>query len=292
MNKGIYWLASYPKSGNTWFRTFLKNLQANDDEPVSINELALEQGSSIGSARLWLDTTLGFDTADLYQQEIDRLRPNIYDWRVDQASEYSYHKIHDACWQLETGEWLVSHTATKGSLYFVRNPLDVAISYANHRHTSIDKAINYMGESGHCFSKNKHRKLTNQVEQRLLSWSGHVRSWVDNAAIDVLAVRYEDMKHKPQTAFTEAATYLQLPTDPDKIAKAINFSDFKVLQEQEKQGKFRESPPNIDNFFRKGIAGDWQQTLTTKQIDQIIKDHGEVMYRFGYLDDASNPKVM
>jgi hypothetical protein len=292
MKNSIYWLASYPKSGNTWFRAFLKNLLISNEEPISINELSIEQSDGIGSSRPWADEVLGFDTENLYQWEIDELRPHVYNWTARQATEYSYHKIHDACWQLNSGEWLISKTATAGALYFVRNPLDVAISYANHFQSSIDKAIQCMGESEHCIARNKHRKLSNQLEQRLLTWSDHVASWVDNPDIDTCVIRYEDMKHRPQTTFTQAAAYLQLPTDPDRIAKAIRFSDFSILQAQEKQDKFKERPPNTASFFRKGIAGDWQQTLTNTQIDQIVRDHSVIMQRFGYLDAAGNPQVM
>lgn len=286
---GIFWLASYPKSGNTWFRTFLRNLLEDGAEPVSINELSTGQ---IGSSRPWLDETLGFDSADLYQSELDYLRPKVYDWTVGQAGENGYHKIHDACWQLDCGDWLVSDRATRGAVYFVRNPLDVAISYANHCQCSIDKAIKRMAEPEHCFCKNKHRSLTNQTEQRLLTWSQHVISWVDNPIINTHVMRYEDMKHQPQKTFTAAVEFLQLPNEPEKITKALQFSDFNVVRSQEAENKFRERPPNTERFFRKGIAGDWQETLTTQQIDRVINDHAEVMQRFGYLGDDGNPRVM
>lgn len=292
MNKGIYWLASYPKSGNTWFRTFMRNLLDEANEPASINDLAIEQGGEIASSRAWLDKELGFDSADLYQWEIDCLRPQIYEWTMSQSAKYRYHKIHDACWQLDSGECIVSKSATAGALYFIRNPLDVAISYANHCQSSTDKAIQRMAKSTHYLCKNNHNSLHNQTEQRLLSWSEHVASWVDSTEIGTCVIRFEDMKHRAQSTFTRAANYLQLPTDKDRIIKALKFSDFSVLQAQEKQDKFRERPANTANFFRKGIAGDWQKTLTSQQIDQIIKDHHEVMLRFGYLDEAGNPQVM
>lgn len=88
----IYWLASYPKSGNTWFRTFLSNLQQNGDSPADINEL---DTGNIASSRGWLDNVLGFDTAELNADEIDRLRPFVYQWSKQNA-EIAYHKIHDA----------------------------------------------------------------------------------------------------------------------------------------------------------------------------------------------------
>ena len=35
----ILWLASYPRSGNTWLRAFLHNLFRNSAEPYDINRL-------------------------------------------------------------------------------------------------------------------------------------------------------------------------------------------------------------------------------------------------------------
>jgi len=215
MNKGIFWLASYPKSGNTWFRAFLRNLLEDGDKPVSINDLGM--GHCIASSREWIDETAGFDISDLYTEEINQLRPSIYEWSAMQDKEFRYHKIHDACWQLDNGEWLVSETATAGALYFIRNPLDVAISFANHLNSTIDKAINAMAFPKRGYLGDNHPKLTHQLEQRRLTWSGHVASWVDNPVFNCHVIRYEDMKYQPTTPFTNAASYLQLPTNADRI---------------------------------------------------------------------------
>ena len=72
---GIIWLASYPKSGNTWFRVFLTNLLRDADTPASINEL---ESTPIASARGIFDNNIGFEASDLTADEIDRLRPELY----------------------------------------------------------------------------------------------------------------------------------------------------------------------------------------------------------------------
>lgn len=59
---GIYWLASYPKSGNTWFRVFLANLRREKSEPVDINQL---DTNGIASARELFDKMIGLEGADL-----------------------------------------------------------------------------------------------------------------------------------------------------------------------------------------------------------------------------------
>ncbi len=281
---GIYWLASYPKSGNTWFRTFLRNLMADSDTPADINDLST---GSIASGRGWLDEVLGFDTAELDPDEVDRLRPAVYRWAL-KDEEIGYHKIHDAYTLTTSGEPLVSREGTLGALYILRNPLDVAPSYANHNRSSIDDAIMRMGQHQHALCKSR-KSLPNQTRQKLLTWSEHVLSWVDAPNLNCLVMRYEDMKANPIKSFTEAAAFLQLPTEPARIEKAIRFSDFKELARQEAEKGFREKPPKVESFFRQGTTGDWRNKLTPEQVAQIIADHGEVMRRFGYVDSDGQP---
>ncbi len=281
---GIYWLASYPKSGNTWFRTFLRNLRDEGDEPVDINDLST---GSIASSRGWLDHVLGFDTAELDLDEVDRLRPEVYRWAL-RDKELGYHKIHDAYTLTSEGEPLVSSEATLGALYIIRNPLDVAPSYANHNHSTIADAIDCMGQEKHGLCRSR-KSLPNQTRQKLLTWSQHVLSWVDAPNLNCHVVRYEDMLAKPLETFTTAVRFLQLSEYSEKIAKAIEFSDFKVLSQQESNKGFRERPPHTERFFRQGKSGDWREKLTDEQVAKVIEDHAVVMKRFGYLDASGQP---
>lgn len=280
----IYWLASYPKSGNTWFRTFLQNLKQDGDAPVDINEL---HTGSIASGRGWLDEVLGFDTADMRHDDIDALRPAVYDWSL-KTPDLEYHKIHDAYTFLPSGEPLVSIRATRGAVYFVRNPLDVASSFANHLQCSVDQAIVRMATPEMAFVKSE-KKLNNQVRQKLLSWSDHVLSWVDAPDLHLEILRYEDMLGDSLATFTRAARFLELPDDQPRVQKALHFSRFDRLQQQEKSGGFKEKPSNTPSFFRQGKSGGWRDELNEEQAAKIIADHGTVMRRFNYLDEHNNP---
>lgn len=280
---GIYWLASYPKSGNTWFRAFLHNLQNDGDAPADINELAT---GAIASGRGWLDEVLGFDTAELNPDEVDRLRPAVYRWSLREA-EVGYHKIHDAYTYTHDHEPLVSREATLGALYIIRNPLDVALSAANHWHLSLDETIERMGRHDMALARGR-TGLPAQVRQQLLTWSEHVLSWVQAPGLNHLVIRYEDMLADPIATFTQACHFLQLPTAPERIEKAIRFSDFKVLSAQEAEKGFRERPSHTQRFFQQGQGGGWRSRLTTQQVSRIIADHEFVMRRFGYLDEVSD----
>ncbi|MGB0720802.1 MAG: sulfotransferase domain-containing protein [Gammaproteobacteria bacterium] len=281
---GIFWLASYPKSGNTWLRAFLINLQQDAEHPADIN--ALFTGGTAGS-RDWLDAVLGFDTADLRADEIETLRPAVYAWERH-SHRIGYHKIHDAYGQLADGAPLVSNAGTLGALYIVRNPLDIAISLARHNDQSIDATITRMGRTDHQLCPTG-VGLRGQVPQHLSSWSGHVLSWLEAPGLNRLVIRYEDMLAEPNPTFTAAARFLQLPHDPARIDKAVRFSDFAELSGQEARDGFRERPRRARRFFRQGRSGAWRDHLSAAQVARIVADHGPVMRRLGYLDANDRP---
>uniref|UniRef100_UPI0025CD8979 sulfotransferase domain-containing protein n=1 Tax=uncultured Thiodictyon sp. TaxID=1846217 RepID=UPI0025CD8979 len=265
---GIYWLASYPKSGNTWLRAFLCNLQDDGAAPADINALDI---GCIASARAWLDEVLGFDTAEFTPDEVERLRPGVYRWAL-QGAQIGYHKIHDAYTLTAEGEPLVSREATLGALYIIRNPLDVAPSAAHHWHCTIDEAITRMGNPQMALCRSR-RALGLQIRQRLGSWSGHVRSWVQAPGLNVEVLRFEDMLADPVPTFTRAARFLGLPDAPERVEKAIRFSSFSELLRQEEEQGFRERPQHAERFFRQGRSGGWRDTLTAGQVERIIADH-------------------
>lgn len=288
----IFWLASYPKSGNTWFRVFLQNVRSEADQPVNINEL---NTGLIASSRYWLDDVLGFDTADLTCSEIEQVRPFVYDWD-DPESEpdeapFSYHKTHDAYTYSAGGEPLHGRRNIAGALYILRNPLDIVPSLANHYQCSLDHAINLLGKSSHHMVSSED-KLNFQVRQRLLSWSEHIVSWVDAPQLNRLVIRYEDMLYRPLATFTRSCRFLAIAAERDRIEQAIHFSDFKELKRQEAQSGFNERPEQTESFFRKGGSGNWQQTLSEVQIQKIIEDHEVIMRRFGYLNERGEPQVV
>ncbi|HKL69618.1 sulfotransferase domain-containing protein [Salibaculum sp.] len=282
---GIYWLASYPKSGNTWFRTFLSNLLEDGERPVDINSL---HTGHIASSREWLDEVLGFDTADLTEEEVDLLRPGVYDWTAGTGMEAEYRKTHDAWQILPDGRPLLGPQGTRGAVYLLRNPLDVVVSMASHNGTDIDTAITGMNNPGHALSK-ANRGIRPQVRQRIGTWSDHVTSWVDATGLACHVLRYEDMTDDAENAFAGAARFLGLSADPERISKAIGFSNFDTLARQEAEKGFRERPARSQRFFREGRSGAWRAHLTDQQVDRIVTAHAPLMRRFGYLRDDGTP---
>lgn len=279
---GIIWLASYPKSGNTWLRAFLTNFLRHASQPAHINEL---EGGPISAARFIFDEAVGLEASDLTPEEIECYRPAVHRCIAACSPLTLFLKIHDAFTQTAEGVPLVPVEATHGAIYILRNPLDVAVSFAHHSNISFDESIRRMADESFALT-NTPCRLHLRLRQRLLSWSSHVLSWVEAPGLRMHIVRYEDMHQQPRHTFTAIARFAGLPDDPEQVGRALEQSSFARLQQQEQMYGFREKSPRALSFFRKGQVGSWREVLTAPQIDRLLRDHAPVMRRFGYLTDT------
>lgn len=285
MNK-LYWLVSYPKSGNTWLRIFLANYLRARHAPVDINKLTI---CHISSDRDLFDRWAGVESSDLSPEDIEELRPHVYRQMAQHLHEPSFFKVHDALTRNPSGDWLFPPEVTGAAIYLIRNPLDVAVSYAHHGGDSVAKTVALMCNPAAVVAENT-RKLPEQLPQKLLSWSDHVRSWVDQTELPVAVFRYEDLLARPGPVFAEILQKLDLALDPERLEQALAFSRFENLQARETTEGFSEKMATATApFFRKGRAGSWREELSPELAEQIIITHAEIMRRFGYLDENGQP---
>ena len=290
MSSGIFWLASYPKSGNTWLRSYIFALKSGlNPEATSININSLDTGA-IASSRNWLEVILGLDLRLHTNDDIESFRTDAYRFLHSQLTEPSYHKIHDANHLTASNGLLCPLDSCSGALYLVRNPFDVAVSFANHMGVSLDKSIHMMGDPEYALLSKQH-KFRTQVRQKMGTWSDHVSSWLDSGG-QILWVRYEDMLKNPIKSFTQISQFLNLPESDEAVRQAIDLCHFDKLQKQEQKSGFKECPTKSNGFFRNGKVGDWRNTLSASQIDRIITDHSDTMQRLGYLNEQFEITVL
>jgi len=277
---GIVWIASYPKSGNTWARAFLHNLvrlHKGENGEQDINDMA--RFSTWDLDKKHYAHFLGYapDNAQ-HRREIAATRHAVHQRIADLGQGLVFIKTHNGL-VMDRGHSTINFAVTAGAIYVVRNPLDVAISYAHHSGSSIDDSIARMAAAD---SETNGSDLA--VYEVHGSWSQHVWSWTRNPHRALHVVRYEDMLADPQKAFAAIAGHLGLASTRRHLRRAVERSSFARLRAQETEKGFRERPPNADqSFFREGRAAQWKELLTSEQIDRIIRDHGEQMQRFGYL---------
>ena len=260
-------------------RALLSNYRRREEGPADINQL---DGAPTANSRALFDEYLGVNSSDLPPLAITRYRPDYYRLLARDSEESTLVKVHDAYSDNGYGQALFPAEISYGAVYLVRNPLDVAISYAHHNGSDIDTAIACMADDRHSLFDVPQR-LDLQLPQRLLSWSHHVQGWLNQPEIDILPIRYEDLLLDPSTQLRRVIRFAGWSVDSSQIELAVRHSRFQCLREQELQKNFSEKPPGTGRFFRDGRAGQWREILTVIQRERIIAEHGEVMDRFGYL---------
>ncbi|WP_158611010.1 sulfotransferase domain-containing protein [Aurantiacibacter spongiae] len=274
----ISWLASFPKSGNTWTRILLTNLMAT--EPLDEETFAALPGS-ISSNRPGFDALTGLPSSDLTDDEIDLARPGLYRQLAAEADRHLFVKVHDGYHDCGDGRPLFPAEVSKGAVYLVRHPYDVAVSYASHQgHGDFDRAVKQINNPDHIMAGG----AKSQLRQRTLGWKGHYRSWTSQHAIPVLVVRYEDMLTDTRKALASIADFLDLEekNDPQRIAAAVERSSFEILRTREDRVGFSERPEKARRFFRSGRAGDGLAMLSERQRNAIWDVNGDVMEELGY----------
>ena len=280
-SKNIVWLASYPKSGNTWIRILLSNYLNDENEAIDINNI---NASIISSSRTILDNNLPYLSSDTTFDEIDNIRPQLYKNLSENLDSIQFVKTHDAFTQNKNNEDIFPLSVSKGVIHIVRNPIDVAVSFAHHSNISIDKSVKFLNNETNSFADNS-KKLNKQLRQTLLSWSGHYLSW-EKSNIPYLLIKYEDLIDDTTSEFRKILDFLYKEVNEDKLHKAVKFSSFEELKKQENKTAFLEKPLKAESFFRKGEIGSGFTEMNQKQINSITSQHKETMKRLGYLNNV------
>lgn len=256
----IIWLASYPKSGNTWMRSLLAHYF-----------MPLGQAPDINNLRK-------FTTADVRQDFFDAAagRPfkakNFSEWlhvrqkavRMIAASKPGTHFVKTHCQPLKfEGLDLIPPDVTVGAVYIVRNPFDVAPSFARHQSTDIDTAVERMRNPDTMMGTDT------GIRDVIGRWDAHITTWNTVPGLPRHVVRYEDLLDKPAKTMRKLLDFLRVKPDSAKLAKAIKATTFEAMKKQEEAQGFRERPTGMQAFFAKGQSGVWRDDLTPEQVGSI-----------------------
>ncbi len=272
----IIWLASYPKSGNTWMRAFLHNLLRDPKDGYELDRLGeYSQGDSQGVA---YQRFLRKPVKEMTDEEVAILRPKVQEFLTKQTPDNIFVKTHNALVEY-LGRPIHSMEHTAGAIYIVRNPLDVMISHADHYGQTIDESI-----ASTSIEETKVGTGPISVYEIHCSWSRHVESWTARPAPHLHVMRYEDMLGQPLETFGGLVQFLRLPVSRERLQRAIELSSFKNLRQKEDEKGFveRSNKSKSNRFFREGKAGGWRNVLTPAQVEAIVAAHEPQMRRFGY----------
>jgi hypothetical protein len=272
----LVWLASYPKSGNTWARIFLSNYLFNHDAPMPINDVR-RLGVSDAAVHFYRKAAGGaFDQSD-HMQAL-HLRGRVLRGIAGNGAQINFLKTHNARVSV-FGVELIPPRLTRSAVYILRDPRDVAVSYARHFGKTLEAAVAALGTFD-----NSTAGRGESVKQFLMSWSVHVTSWTRAADFPVLALRYEDMQRDPQTTFARLLEHVGIPVEAERLERAIRFSAFDELRRQEDREPFAERSFAAERFFHTGTSGQWREQMPAPLVERLCRDHGAVMRAFGYLE--------
>ena len=280
----IVWLASYPKSGNTWMRAIITALNTHRHF-FSVNQLG--SGSQPFSVRgaMW---AYGLDPRWLSFDEIDRLRSALIerttqapdDWEVPGLPPPILRKTHEVFRTASTGREPFPRAATRAAILVVRDPRDVACSYAPFFGVDLDAAVDALGREKPVGDPSP---ANGRTAQPWGTWSSHVTSWLaDDVGFPVHVVRYEDLKADAAGTLLPIVDAIGLDCTHAELQHAVEMAAFDRLKESEAQRGFRETSKSTLTFFRKGQAGGWRAELTPAQVAAIEADHADVMQTLGY----------
>tara|TARA_B100001245_G_scaffold73860_1_gene52373 strand:- start:1187 stop:2038 length:852 start_codon:yes stop_codon:yes gene_type:complete len=282
----IIWLASYPKSGNTWVRSFISSLLYSNDGTNDFSKL---------------ENIKQFPVRSQFQNFIDDLQDikQVYqNWSIVQNylnldNKIKFIKTHHVNCKIDNFKF-TDDTNSIGVIYIVRDPRNVACSVKNHFSLEnfeevkefIFREHNWLG----IITNKKIKPLDNKIPTLISSWKTNYLSW-KNKTKNYLLIKYEDLIKDPHTEFSKISKYLEnhLNTkfDQKKIKRAIETCSFKNLQNLEMEGKFEESTIDKNNksvrFFHLGPDNDWKKILDKKIADEITAKFEPEMKELGYL---------
>ncbi|MGI9342197.1 MAG: sulfotransferase domain-containing protein, partial [Gammaproteobacteria bacterium] len=268
---GIVWLASYPKSGNTWIRAFLGNYLANADKPVSLARLSLSREFlSAGHSTIYSKFS-SKNVADMSDEELAEIRPQAHRSLASQRAGRVFVKCHSFLGDI-FGVPAITGDVTAGAIYVVRNPLDVCCSFARHMGSSVDDTIELMNSEGARLvgTPEAHGQKFDHAPEYMHSWSENVRSWTEVESAKICVLQYEDLLLDPAANFARVIRFLDMDLDDERLARSISFSSIEKLRKQESEEGFAEASPHTDGFFGQGTAGQWEEVLTNDQVRRLV----------------------
>lgn len=275
----ISWIASYPKSGNTFIRSFLASYLFSDTGKFDFDLLY----------NILQFPSLKFSKTDLFSKK-DAAQNWIYNQNFFFNNKDTFLKTHNTLIEFE-GYKFTSPKQTKGAIYIVRDPRNVVLSMSHHYsltyEESFEKMINNEASLLEKTFNNDHSNFT-----FLGSWSNHYKSWRDNNEFKVLFLKYEDFEENAEKEFKKILSFIyelkneKFIINDKKFSNALKSTNFTNLKNKENIYGFEESIYSDKgkklNFFNFGFQNKWQKKLPHDIVKKINLSLKNEIIELGY----------
>ena len=280
----IIWISSYPKSGNTYLRSFLSSYYYSNNGKFDFDQLLnIHQFPNIKFSKFKPTSKEEASRYWIFNQN------NFFD-----KNKLNFVKTHN-CLLPFMGNEFTSKNETIGALYIVRDPRNVITSLTNHYSLSYEKALETMlDEDCSLLEKSFDQDFSNFTY--LNSWSNHYKSWKNNLNFETLFVKYEEIENNKEEIFKKIIFFIEKVSkrnskfNEKKFLNSIKSTNFSNLKNKELNEGFEESIYSRKmgkkiNFFNLGFNNRWQKLLPLDIKDQVNEKFKANLKELDYLND-------
>tara|TARA_B100001250_G_C19750004_1_gene767250 strand:- start:154 stop:1002 length:849 start_codon:yes stop_codon:yes gene_type:complete len=279
----IIWLASYPKSGNTWLRALLSSYYFTKDGEFTLN--LLEKINAFPSEKQFKNYPDKFlkpdDTSKYWIEEQEK---------INKKNKIIFLKTHMALCKV-SGNRFTNERNSLGAIYIVRDPRNLITSLSHHYQISPNEAFNFM--------KDEKRAIYSKIDDRyvgfqfLMSWSLNQKSWIENKIFPVLVIKYEELINETFVTFKRVIDFINRITnssvklDKKKAMNSIKNTSFDKLQILEKEKGFTESmfkkgTKEKIKFFNLGQSNNYKKLLPENITNDMNEYFKKELIKFNY----------
>jgi hypothetical protein len=279
----IIWLASYPKSGNTWVRSIISALLYNEDGIFNFNYI--KKIKQFPQKEFFQDFTNSF-------YDIHEIKKNwlLAQEKLNLDNKIKFLKTHNLNCTIDNYAF-TNKENTAATIYIVRDPRSLVNSISNHFSKSLDESKKFLLTSKMLSGSSEKNSLGGDVITFIGSWKEHYNFWTIKNE-NLLLIRYEDLVSKPYEELDKIIKflnkYVQFQSSDEKKANIVKSTSFNSLKKMEEQGLFHESvyKKNTNkkvNFFNEGPKNVWRKNITKEMQNEIEEELEKEMSELKYI---------
>ena len=280
----IIWLASYPKSGNTWVRSMIASLLYTDDGIFNFE--LLKNIQQFPEKKFLKDFVKNFS-------DFDEIKKNwiLAQEKINLTKNIKIFKTHQGKYTVG-GDDFTNNLNTSAVIYIVRDPRNLVQSISNHFTLSTERACNFLMAPEVIGNGKSWDERKDGLYNLLGKWNDHYRSWTRNKE-NLLLIKYEDLINNTELELERLIkfleSYLTIKTNKIKNKNIIETTSFQNLKQLEKKGLFKENVLNKKtkdkvNFFHLGPENRWKESLNNNIAVRIEKNFINEMKELGYIN--------